>query len=92
MAIENYGFRWYTRVPRIGLKAAGHIRDWLLLPETAQSLDVTLSVRSVQLKNLIDLSTLPVLPRRTAVVPLERFELPETLSGASGSIVENNRG
>lgn len=86
--IEIYGFRWYTRVPRIGVRAAGHIRDWLLLPETAQSLGVTLSVRSVQARKRIDLSTLPVLPRRTAIVPLEQFDLPEALSGAFGT----NRG
>lgn len=86
--IETYGFRWYTKVPRIGMKAAGYIREWLILPETAHSLGVTLSPRSVLARKHIIPATLPALPCHTGIVPLERFESPEALNGASGA----NRG
>lgn len=85
--IEAYGFRWYTKVPRIGIKAAGYITEWLLLPETARALGVSLSIRSVQAPKEIDSTMSPALPRRKGVAPLEQFDVPQALSGAFG----NNR-
>jgi hypothetical protein len=35
--IEAHGYRWYTKVPRIGIRAAAYISEWLMLPETARA-------------------------------------------------------
>lgn len=86
--IEAYGYRWYTRVPRIGVRAAGYICEWLMLPETSDALGVTLSVRSMRARKQITDAMLPALPRRTGIVPLEQFDLPHALSGSFGT----NRG
>lgn len=86
--IEAHGFRWYMKVPRIGIKAAEYITEWLMLPETADALGVTLSVRSVRSRRQITPAMLPPLPRRTGIAPIEQFDLPQALSGAFGT----NRG
>lgn len=86
--IESHGFRWYTKVPRIGIKAAGYVSDWLMLPETATALGVTLSVRSRRPRTQITPEMLPALPHRFSIAPIEQFDVPLALSGAVGS----NRG
>jgi site-specific recombinase XerD len=86
--IEAHGYRWYTRVPRIGIKAAGYICEWLMLPETTDALGVTLSIRSVRARKHIVPAMLPALPRRTGIVPIEQFEMPQLLSGTT----RTNRG
>jgi site-specific recombinase XerD len=86
--IEAYGFRWYTKVPRIGIKAAQYIVEWLLLPETAAALGVSLSIRSIRRRSEINGSMLAALPCRSEIVPIEQFQVPETLSGVFGT----NRG
>jgi site-specific recombinase XerD len=86
--IEAHGFRWYARVPRIGIKAASYISEWLMLPETAGALGISLSVRSVRPRTQIAALMLPALPYRSGIVPIEQFEVPQALSGAFGT----NRG
>lgn len=86
--IEAHGYRWYTKVPRIGIRAAGYICEWLTLPETSHSLGVTLSVRSVRARKQITEAMVPALPRRNGVAPLEQINVPHALSGAFGT----NRG
>ena len=86
--IESHGYRWYTKIPRIGAKAAAYVTDWLMLPETTRSLGVDLSVRSIRARKDISPAMLPALPRRTGIAPIEQFDVPHTLSGALGS----NRG
>lgn len=86
--IEAHGFRWYAKVPRIGIKAAGYVCEWLMLPETAAALGVTLSIRSTRPRKQIRPEMLPALPRRAGIAPIEQFDVPLALSGAFGS----NRG
>jgi site-specific recombinase XerD len=86
--IEAHGFRWYVRVPRIGIKASGYICEWLMLPETAKALGKSLSIRSLRPRTQIAASMLPALPHRSGIVPIEQFEVPQALSGAFGT----NRG
>ena len=86
--IDGYGFRWYTKVPRVGVNAAQYIVEWLLLPETAEALGVTLSIRSIRPRNSISKSMLPALPCRSDIVPIEQFKVPHGLDGAFGT----NRG
>jgi site-specific recombinase XerD len=87
-AINNGGFRWYTKVPRVGIKAAKQIVDWLMLPETVESLGVRLSARGILPRKDVAPEMLPPAPMRTAIVPLENFLVPHELSGAFGT----NRG
>lgn len=45
--IHAHGYRWYSKVPRVGEKAAVQIVRWLTTPAVADALDVTLHVRGV---------------------------------------------
>lgn len=87
-AINMRGFRWYTKVPRIGINASKQIIDWLLLPETSQSLGVKLSARGIVPRRDLTPDMLPTVPLQTAIVPMENFLVPHELNGAFGA----NRG
>ena len=87
-AIEAYGFHWYRRVPRIGVKAARHITGWLLLPATREALGVTLTARGTIPPRQIGSEQIGPILARLDVVPLERLALPTSLSGLRGA----NRG
>lgn len=82
--IEAHGFCWYTKMPRIGIKAAGYVSEWLMLPESATALGVTLSIRSTRPRKQIRPGMLPALPRRAGIAPIEQFDVPVALSGAFG--------
>jgi site-specific recombinase XerD len=84
-AINSRGYRWYTKVPRVGEKAARQIMDWLMLPETEAALGMKLSARGIRpRKEWTDSMLLPS-PVRTDIVPLESFLVPHDLNGAYGS-------
>nr|WP_314623311.1 tyrosine-type recombinase/integrase [uncultured Noviherbaspirillum sp.] len=87
-AINSRGFRWYTKVPRIGVRASQQIIDWLMLPETIQSLGVQLSARGITPRR--DLTPAMLTPQwpQTAIVPMENFLVPHEMDGEFGS----NRG
>jgi site-specific recombinase XerD len=87
-AINTRGYRWYTKVPRIGVKASQQIVDWLMLPETIQALGVQLSARGIMPRR--DLTPAMLVPPalQTAIVPIENFLVPHEMDGAFGS----NRG
>ncbi|MET0961626.1 MAG: phage integrase family protein [Noviherbaspirillum sp.] len=80
--IEAHGFRWYTKVPRIGIRAAQHIVEWLLLPETEAALGVRLPLRAIRPRKDIPATMLPEHARRQGIVPIEQFELPAAMRGA----------
>lgn len=86
--IESHGFRWYTKVPRVGIKAAQYVVDWLMLPDTAGGLGVSLSIRSTRRRKHIDAANLPAPTQVTDIVPIERFAVPAALDGGAGT----NRG
>ena len=86
--IELYGFRWYTKVPRVGIKAARYVVEWLMLPRASGGLGVKLSVRSTRSRKHVDSTTLPPPMLVTDIVPIERFAIPAALNGAAGT----NRG
>lgn len=86
--IEAYGFHWYRKVPRIGIKAARHITAWLLLPSTREALGVSLSARGTTPPRQIEPSQLMRGAGSLDIVPLERLALPDALSGMAGA----NRG
>ena len=86
--INARGFRWYTKVPRLGIKAAQQIIDWLMLPETISSLGMRLSAHGVVPRKELTPAMLAPPPMQTAIVPIENFLVPHALNGAFGS----NRG
>ena len=86
--IESHGFRWYTKVPRVGIKAAQYVVDWLMLPSNAGGLGIALSARSTSKRKHIDAATLPAPTPATDIVPIERFAVPAALNGIAGT----NRG
>ena len=86
--IESHGFRWYTKVPRVGIKAARYVVEWLMLPRASGGLGVELSVRSTRSRKQVDTSTLPPTMLVTDIVPIERLAIPAMLNGADGT----NRG
>lgn len=92
--INGWGYRWYTRIPKIGEKAATQIVRWLTSEGVEEALGVKMHIRV--LKKRRDLETknehgtmAPVTrPARTDIVPLEDFKLPAELNGSLGT----NRG
>jgi site-specific recombinase XerD len=87
-AINTRGYRWYTKVPRIGVKASQQIIDWLMLPETIQSLGVQLSARGIMPRRNLTLAMMSPPQLQTAIVPMENFLVPHEMDGGFGS----NRG
>ena len=84
-AINTRGFRWYTKVPRVGIKASQQIIDWLMLPETSQSLGVKLSARGIVPRRDLTPAMLPAVQLQTAIVPMENFLIPHEMDGAFGA-------
>jgi site-specific recombinase XerD len=87
-AIQGLGFRWYARVPRIGIKAAAHIVRWLTEPSVSSALGVVLHRRALVRRADLGPKVAPTMAPRTDIVPLEYFIVPAGLDGATGS----NRG
>jgi Phage integrase protein len=87
-AINGLGYRWYTKVPKVGVKAAAQIVRWLTEPLVADALGVTLHVRGLVPRNALPAKVEALVAPRTDIVPLEHFALPAGLDGAKGS----NRG
>lgn len=86
--IHAHGYRWYSKVPRVGEKAAAQIVRWLTTPAVSDALDVTLHVRAVTKRRDLPAVVPAMNPARTAIVPLEEFLTPPELDGSDGS----NRG
>ena len=82
--INDRGYRWYTKVPKIGEKAAGQITTWLTREEVQTALGIALHVRG-----LVKRKDLPALIPATrtksmGIVPLESFHAPSELDGSYG--------
>lgn len=87
--INQHGFRWYKKVPRVGVKAAQQIIDWLMLPETVESLGQKLSARGIMPRGAMTVQMLaPPTALQTGIVPMDNLLIPHDLSGAFGT----NRG
>ena len=87
-AINGFGYRWYTRVPKIGIKAAAQIVRWLTEPGVSAALGITLHARGVTPKTKLPATVAALQAPRTDIVPLENFLIPQGLDGAHGT----NRG
>lgn len=87
-AINGFGYRWYTKVPRVGEKAAAQIVRWLIEPGVSAALGITLHARGLMPRQDLPAAQLPQPVQRTDIVPLESLLIPPALDGACGS----NRG
>jgi site-specific recombinase XerD len=87
-AINGYGYRWYTKVPRVGEKAAAQIVKWLIEPGVSAALGIRLQARGLQRKRDLPANLPAQYAPRTDIVPLENLFIPKELDGANGS----NRG
>jgi site-specific recombinase XerC len=78
--VGHAGYRWYRKVPRLGEEGARRLTRWLR--EHEPQLGV------VALTSTMPVRALPAAartPRQTAgIVPIERLQVPRTLSGADG--------
>lgn len=87
-AINGFGYRWYTKVPRVGEKAAAQIVKWLIEPSVSAALGITLNARGMNKKSTLPANVRPVYAPRTDIVPIENLFIPRELDGATGA----NRG
>ena len=87
-AINGFGYRWYTKVPKVGEKAAAQILKWLTTPDVTAALGVVLHARGLLPKQQLHIPVAATQPQRTDIVPLENLLIPDALDGAYGS----NRG
>jgi site-specific recombinase XerD len=87
-AINGFGFRWYTQVPKVGLNAAAQIVRWLTAPGVSGALGITLHARGLTPTQKLPATVLCGTAPRTDIVALENFLMPAGLDGAHGT----NRG
>ena len=85
--INGTGQRWYTAVPAIGESKAKRITDWLQAHQA--SIGVTLGMilgshASVAPSRLGPGQLARVVPRQTAIVPLDKLIVPHALDGHDG--------
>lgn len=85
--IDRHGYRWYTKVPKIGLTAALHIGRWLQADTTRQALGHRLTPGAFTPRRALTSLPSPV-PTAGEIATLERLRLPAGLDGADGT----NRG
>jgi site-specific recombinase XerD len=79
--LNRHGFRWYRRVPRIGVEGAKRLTAWLGHHEASVG-----RLEQFALKPVDQLDVATLAPRPTAdVVPIERLVVPVELSGADGA-------
>ena len=87
-AINGFGFRWYTKVPKGGIKAAAQIVRWLTASSVCGALSVTLHVRGLKPRYSLDDDVAPVYAARTDIVLLVFLIFSAGLDGAT----DTNRG
>lgn len=88
-AINGRGYRWWTRVPRLGEKAAAQIVAWLRTESVEQALGLKLQIQATVKAGKLQPSLLASnRGRQTGIVPLEHLVLPASLDGSLGQ----NRG
>lgn len=82
--INGLGMRWWFGIPAIGLTKARRVMDWLRANEPTIGLRIGAHV-NVKRSALTAGALSQVVPRATAIRPLEKFVLPAELDGANGT-------
>ena len=80
-AIIGFGYRWYTKVPRVGEKAAAQIVKWLIEPGVSAALGITLQARGLRRKRDLPTNLPAAYAPRTDTIPLENLFIPKELMG-----------
>ena len=81
--INERGYRWWMQVERLGEKGA--LRVVRFLQENAAEIGVALLPHATtKRRELVVASVASTLPKRTAIVPMERLLIPAELNGANG--------
>ena len=80
--IEERGFRWWTTVPRLGVKGAARIIEWLRTYES--TLGPVPAKALTPLRKLTRSELVPVRSNSQGIAPIESFSLPKELSLAVG--------
>lgn len=78
--VRLHGYRWYRRVPRVGVEGAGRLLQWLRLHQ--DSLGPVAETALVPVRSLPHAVRNP--PAQAAIVPIERLSLPPGLCGREG--------
>lgn len=81
--INGLGMCWWGGIRAIGAVKAERIMDWLRTHESSIGLSISSHVR-VKPSRLNPHELARVVPRATAIVPLEKFVVPAELDGADG--------
>lgn len=81
--INGLGLRWWTGIRAVGAGKAARILDWLRAHESSLGLSIGAHVR-VKRSKLYAHELARIVPRATAIVPLEKFVVPTELDGAQG--------
>jgi site-specific recombinase XerD len=81
--INGLGLRWWTGIRAVGAAKAERIMDWLRGHQASIGLSIGAHVQ-VQRSKLYDHELARVVPRATAIVPLEKFIVPAELDGSNG--------
>ena len=82
--INGIGKRWYIAIPAIGPLKAKRIEDWLRAYEPSIGLALGRHV-AIARKNLFSHELARVVPRQTAVVPIDKLIVPAELDGSQGT-------
>ncbi|HEX7635790.1 MAG TPA: phage integrase family protein [Noviherbaspirillum sp.] len=81
--INGRGLRWSTGIRAIGAAKAARILDWLRAHEAAIGLKIGVHVQ-VKPSRLHPHELARVVPKATAIVPLDKFIVPAELDGSNG--------
>ncbi len=82
--INGTGRRWFTAVPAIGEGKAKRITDWLQAHQASIGLTLGSHV-GVEYAQLAPSQLARVVPRQTAIVPLDKLIIPHELDGHDGT-------
>jgi hypothetical protein len=81
--INGIGKRWYCSIPAVGPLKARRIEEWLRAHELSIGLALGSHV-SVARSELSSRQLARVVPRQTAIVPIDKLIVPSELDGAQG--------
>ena len=81
--INGIGKRWYCSIPAVGSLKAKRIEDWLRTHEPSIGLALGAHV-SVARSKLHSYQLAHVVPRQTAIVPIDKLIVPGELDGSQG--------
>jgi site-specific recombinase XerD len=81
--INGLGLRWWSGIRAIGAAKAARIMEWLTAHEAGIGLSIGAHVR-IKRSKLYAHELARVVPRATAIVPLEKFIVPAELDGSNG--------